>query len=447
MASISSLGVGSNIDLQSMLTKLMAAESVPLTTIGTKISGINNKISVYGSIQSKLDALKSAAETLEFPSRLSAVAASSSNSKALGVTANSNAALGQYSVEVTQLATAQKDVSSAFATGTTFGDGSLSFSVAGDASTHEISISDGDSLAQVSAKINAGNFGVTASIISATDGDHLILSSNKTGAGNTFSFTRTGAAASSGTVQIETKNATLSVEAKNAEMTIDGLTVSSSTNTFSNAINGLTFTALDKGQSTINVSTDSDKITSAVQSFVDAYNAVVSYIKTNSSYDATTKTGQALSGDSTARTILSTLNSTRTTTPGALSSATLKSLTDLGVSIDSSGLMSLDKTKLTSAISASASDVNTAINAFGASFSDSVTNLLSSSGTVTSRVNSLNTLLKRTTDSQETLALRIANIEKRYRAQFTAMDTLINSMTTTSGYLTQQFAAFTKSSS
>lgn len=450
MASISSLGVGSNIDLQSMLTKIMAAESAPIKTIGTKIANINNKISVYGTLKSKLDALRSAAETLEFPSRLSAIAATSSDANVLGATATVNATVGQYSINVTQLASAQKDVSPAYEANTVFGAGKLTFTIAGDAATHDVNIADGDSLSTIGDKINSANLGITATVISGTQGDRLILTGAKSGAGNTFSFTSTVPAPNSpstGSPQtaLENKDTTLSISAKNGEMTIDGIKVSSSTNTFANTVKGLTLNVLSEGKSTVNVKNDSEKITSAVQTFVDAYNAAVSFLKTNSAYDTTTKTGQALSGDATVRSILGSLSSARITTPAALSSASIKTLSGIGVSIQQNGLMSLDTTKLKNAISASADDVNKVINAYGKSFGDSVSNLLNTTGTVSNRVNSLNSLLKSTTASQDALVLRVANIEKRYRSQFSSLDTLLSSMTKTSSYLSQQFAALSSS--
>lgn len=450
MASISSLGVGANIDLQSMLTKIMAAESIPLTALGTKISTINNKISVYGTLKSKLDTLRSAAETLEFPSRLSAITATSSNANAIGATAISGAAVGQYAINVTQLASAQKDVSPAYEANTVFGAGTLTFTIAGDAATHNIDIAAGDTLSQISEKINAANLGIGATVIAGTQGDRLVLTGAKSGSSNTFSFTSSVPASNSpttGTPQLllENKDVALSVAARNAEMTIDGIGVSSSTNTFADTIKGLTLNVLAEGQSTVNVKTDSAKITTAVQAFVDAYNASVSFIKTNSAYDTETKTGQALSGDSTVRSIIGALNSARTTIPAELSSATFKTLSEIGVSIQQTGLMSLDTTKLNNAISTSASDVNKTINAYGKSFGETVRGLFDTSGSVSARVDGLKSLLKSSTTSQDALTLRIAGIEKRYRAQFTALDSLISSMTTTSGYLTQQFAALSAS--
>jgi flagellar hook-associated protein 2 len=128
--------------------------------------------------------------------------------------------------------------------------------------------------------------------------------------------------------------------AQNAEMTIDGIAVSSSTNSFSSAIEGLTLTAVKLGQSNITVQNDATKITAAVQAFVDSYNAVATLIKSNTGYNAATKTGQPLNGDSASRSILESLGSSRTTVPASLSAATFKTLADLGVTVQQSGLLS-----------------------------------------------------------------------------------------------------------
>ena len=111
MATTSSLGVGTGIDLESMLTKIIAAEKSPITRIETKISEANTRISVYGTLKSKLDALQSAAETLQFPSRLSAIKATSSDPAVVGANATYASSVGSYGVEVTQLASAQKSFS------------------------------------------------------------------------------------------------------------------------------------------------------------------------------------------------------------------------------------------------------------------------------------------------------------------------------------------------
>ncbi len=455
MTTTSSLGIGAGVDLQSMLSTIMAAERAPITALEKKITTTNSKISLYGDLSSKLDALRTAGNTLQFPSQLSATTAVSSDKTVLTASAAFYATPGSYAVNVTQLATAQKSFSYAYDTGTTFGQGSLSFTVGGVAQP-VIDLTDQASytLQEIGAKINDANMGVTATVISGTDGDRLILTGNKTGAGNDFSFTSTIAAPDSvpsGTTQhaltdLDTSPGLAVSSAADAIISIDGVEVSSDTNTFSNAIGGLTFTALKAGSSaTVTVQTDATKIEDAVQNFVDSYNAVVKLIKDNSDYDLTTKTAELFNGDSAARGIRDVLTNARSTIPSELSGASIKTLSALGVTIQQNGLLSLDSTTLQQAIETVPDDVTTAIAAYGKSFSDAVNNMMGATGLLTSRVSSLNTSVDRYEDNVTSLENRVALIEKRYRAQFTSLDTLLSSMQTTSSYLTQQLANLSSS--
>lgn len=454
MATTSSLGIGSGVDLQSMLTKLMAIERAPIDTLTTRITAANSKISLYGTLKSKLDALKTAADTLQFPSRLSAIAATSSDTTVLGATADFTAATGSYAVNVTRLATAQKSFTQAYDVGTTFGQGTLDFVVGG--TPHSIDLTDQSSytLQEILGKINDADIGVKATIVSGTAGDRLILTGAETGAANSFSFTTTIAppdSVPSGSPQpsldaLDTAPELATSVAQDGEITVDGISVTSSSNTFSGAVNGLTFTAVKLGSATVTVNTDSAKIVAAAQALVDSYNATVTLVKSNSSYDQATKTAQALNGDSAARSLLTVLTNTRTTVPSELSSATYQSLAELGITIQQSGQLALDTTTLKAAISTSAGDVTKTLGAYGKAFSDSIDAMLSTGGLVTNRVDSLNTSVKTYKDSQAALEIRVAAIEKRYRAQFTALDKLVSSMQTTSSYLTQQLAALTASS-
>lgn len=450
MATTSSLGIGAGVDLQSMLSSIMAAERAPITALEKKITTTNSKISLYGELRSKLDALRTASNTLQFPSQLSAITATSSDSTALSATAAFYASPGSYAVNVTQLATAQKSFSHAYDTGTSFGQGSLSFTVGGVAQP-VIDLTDQASytLQEIGAKINNANMGITATVIAGTDGDRLVLTGNKTGEDNDFSFTTTIAAPDSvpsGTPQaalsdLDTAPGLAVSSAANAEITIDGVAVSSDTNTFANAIGGVTFTALKSGSSaTITVQTDGTKIKDAVQKFVDSYNSVVTKIKENSTYDLSTKTGKLFNGDSSARAIRESLSNARGTIPSELSGASIKTLSELGVRIQQDGLLSLDTSVLNQAISTSASDVTTTIAAYGKALSDTVSNIMGENGLLSNRVNSLNTSVDRYEDNVASLENRVALIEKRYRAQFTSLDTLLSSMQTTSSYLTQQLA-------
>ncbi len=452
----SSLGIGAGVDLQSMLSSYMAAERAPITALEKKIATSNSKISLYGELRSKLDALRTASNTMQYPSQLSAITATSSDSTALSASAAFYATSGTYAVNVTHLATAQKSFSYAYDAGTSFGQGSLSFTVGGVAQP-VIDLTDQASytLQEIGAKINDANMGVTATVISGTDGDRLILTGNKTGAANDFQFSTTipaPASVPSGGPQqpaldaLDTSVGLAVSSATNAEITIDGVTVSSDTNTFANAIGGVTFTALKEGSSaTVTVATDGSKIKDAVQKFVDSYNSVVTLIKENSTYDFSTKTGKLFNGDSSARAIRDALGNARSTVPSELSDASIKTLSELGIRIQQDGLLSLDTSVLNQAISTSSSNVMTTIAAYGKSLSDSVSNMMGENGLLSNRVDSLNTLVDRYEDNVAALETRVAAIEKRYRAQFTSLDKLLSSMQTTSSYLTQQLTKLSSS--
>jgi flagellar hook-associated protein 2 len=452
MATTSSLGIGTGVDLQSMLTKLMAAERAPIDVLTSRITTANSKISLYGTLKSKLDALKTAADTLQFPSRLSAITATSGDTTVLGATADFTASAGSYAVSVTQMATAQKSFTQAYDVGTTFGQGTLDFVVGG--TPHSIDLTDQSSytLQDILGKINDADIGVTATIVSGTAGDRLILTGSETGSTKGFTFTTTIAPPDSvppGTPQasldaLDTAPELATAIAQDGIITVDGIPVTSSSNTFTSAVSGLTFTAVKLGSTSVTVQTDSSKIVAAAQALVDSYNATVTLVKSNSSYDQATKTAQALNGDSAARSLLTALTNTRTTIPSELSSATYQSLAELGISVQQSGLLTLDTATLKTAISTSASDVTQTLVAYGKSFSDSITAMLNTGGLITNRVDSLNTSVKNFKDSQAALEIRVAGIEKRYRAQFTALDKLVSSMQTTSSYLTQQLAALAK---
>ena len=453
MATTSSLGIGTGVDLQSMLTSILAAERTPITVANTKISATNAKISLYGTLKSKLDALQTASDTLRFPSKLSAISATSSDSTVVGANAAFNAAIGSYSLDVKQLASAQKSFSNSYTSGTTFDSGQLTFTVGGIVAT-PIDLTGPATLQEVGAQINSAKVGVTATVITSGDGSQrMILTGDKSGSGNGFSLVSTatpsGSQSSLGIFDDLTAQEILDgtdtlqrSEAKDAEMTIDGISVSSSTNSFSSSIEGLTLTAVKLGQSKVTVQNDATKITAAVQAFVDSYNDVASLIKNNSGYNATAKTSQPLNGDSASRSILESLGSARTTIPDSLSAATFKTLADLGVTIQQSGLLSLDSSKLSNAISTSASEAVKTLNAYGESFGTKVVELQGIGGAFSNRLSSLNATVKRDQDRVAALEVRVELIEKRYRAQFTALDKYVNAMQTTSSALTQQLAQF-----
>lgn len=451
MASISSLGVGSGLDLETMVTKLMSAERAPIDALTTKITATQARISLFGTLSTKLSALQTAADTLQFPSRLAATKATSGDTTVVTATSAFGAAAGTYGIEVTQLASAQKSFTQEYTAGTTFSPGSLSFTVAGTPAS-VIDFNDPGktsyTLDEVRDKINAAKIGVTATVINTTNGgQRMVLTGDNSGAANNFSLTA-GLTASGGQANLDGANFDTSTAglaratAQDGLIKIDGVAVSSTTNVFTN-IAGLSITANKVSPpgvpTSLKVETDSDKVVSAVKALVDAYNGISSTIKSNSAYNSSTKTAQPLNGDFAARTISSGLSNVRSSIPPELSSATYKTLSELGVSITQTGQLTLDETKLRQVIGKSPADALTTLQAYGKAFSDSVGGMLNNGGIVTQRVSSLNNAVKIYTDNQAALEVRMVTIEKRFRAQFTAMDQLVAQFKATSGTLSQIF--------
>ena len=448
MTTTTSLGIGTGVDLNTMLSKIMAAERQPIDALNTKIAGTTTKLTTFGVLKSALSTLQSAVETLADPRKLSALSATSSEATKVTASTSVSASAGSYAVNVSTLASAQKSFSNAFSTGATFGQGSLEFSVNGTPQSIPLNDQTSYTLQDIRAKINAANIGVTASVISGSAGDRLVFSGSTTGAASAFTLTVTSGTATAPAADLsalagfdETTPGLARATAQDASLTIDGVLVTSASNTITDAVNGVTLKLLDTGASTISIQGDSATINEAVSAFVGAYNALNSIIKQNSTYDAATKTAKPLNGESTVRSIQGALNSSRTTVPAALAGATFQTLSELGISVQQDGSLSVDSAKLTSAITNSSGEVQKTLTAYGSAIKDTLTGLLDAQGVVAGRINGLNSSLKSHNDNIAKLETRIAVIEKRYRAQFVALDSLMSRMQTTSSYLTQQLSS------
>jgi flagellar hook-associated protein 2 len=461
MATYSSLGVGAGLDLQTLLSKLMDAERTPVRQLESRIAATNTKISSYGTLQSKLDGLKAASDTLKFESSLVAKTATSTDSSVATATASASALNGSYTLEVSQLASTQKSFSAAFNANQTFGSGTLTFSINGSPTT-AIDITGSDNTLQgIGAQINAANVGVKATVIASSDGSQrMVFTSDKTGADQSFTLSSSipavapfggGTAVSLGDFD-ETTDGLARKVASDAMVKIDGISVSSSSNTFEAALPGVSFTVSKASTvdtpaiSTLTIGNNDEKIVAAVQAFVDAYNAVSTNVTQNTGYDSVKKAGKAFSGDFAVRSVMDDLRNARSTEPAGVSSSVFKTLNDLGISVQQSGALSLDSTKLKEKLAAASGDVIKTLNAYGDAFSSSLSGTLSTGGAFASRVDGLNSSVQRYQDSITALEVRLAQTERRYRAQFTALDKYVSAMQSTGSYLSQQLSSLQKSS-
>jgi len=484
---ISNLGIGSGIDLASLLDQLTQSEQIPLTAITQQQQSYQTKLSAYGQLQSMLGAFQASANQLSNPSFFQATTASSSSTSVLSATGSNTAATGNYAVNVTQLAQAQSLVSkgqssqtTAIGTGTVHIDfGSItggtldsnpssptygtytgaSFTANSGSTGVDIKIdSTNNTLQGVADAINKANAGVTASIINDGSGTpyRLVLNSNNTGATNSvrLSVNETdGGSALSNLVAYDpagTQNMQQTVEAQNAKLTVNNIAIQSGTNTVTGAVAGVTMNLAQTGTSNVTVQRDTSSIVSGVQAFVAAYNNLQNTAASLSAYDPGTQTGSPLTGDTTLRVIQSQLRGVLNTPQ---TGNALTNLTQVGITFQNDGTMALDTSKLTTALNNNTGAVaslfgNTdGTSGYGNQIGTLVKNLTSSTGALTTATAGINSTLKELGNQYTATQTQINTTIANYRKQFQQLDVLMSQMQSTSSYLTQQFAAMNNTSS
>ena len=560
---ISSAGLGSGLDVNSIVTGLMNVEKRPLINVTSQKTSYESKISAYGTLKSALSTFQTSVGGLSSVAKFNAQTVTSANTSAITATSNGSATIGDYAVTVSQLAKSQKLALGGFAnTSDVVGTGTLtisfgtftpeviapptpsSFTPNVAKSSINITIdSSNNTLAGVRDAINASNTSVSATIVNDGTSNRLVITSKDTGEVNSLKITvaddDTNSLDASGLSRLaydpqatvgNGKNLSQVQEAKNALLTIDGIDIVKASNTISDAIEGVTLNLLATTATSVSlgVASNKDAVKTSVTSFVDAFNKLDTTLRSLTKYDETGKASGVLLGEAAARTIANQIRAVMTRT--IANGNTIDSLNQIGVTFQPDGKLALDSTKLDNvmtssfssisalfAASASATDplvsyagstnktkegtyavtvsqlgtntvnaqgtINGATatgnltNLVGAPGNDSeglnikiaggalgargtvtftlgyaaqldrlLTGLLSDEGILASRTSGITDSIKRLDKQAEALNVRLASIEARYRAQFTRLDTLLSSMSTTSAFLTQQIASINANS-
>lgn len=462
MPTITSGGVGSGIDVAGLVSKLVDAEYAPAETrLAVKEAGLQARLSGFGLIKAALDKLKSAVTALGASDLFSINKASSADDKMYSATADSTAVAGTYAVEVTALATAQKLTSGAFAAPTTVvGTGSLTVAIG--AKTATLTIDDSNkSLAGIRDAINAARgtdgkpLGVTATLVTSTGaveaaGTYLVLTSTTTGAGNTISLTQTGGDGGLAAVQytiggVPPNALTQTQAAANSVVKVDGLTYSSASNTVTGALTGVTLNlkATTTTSVALSVASDVSGVQPKLQALVDAYNGLVGVIKEQGGYNAAAKKGGPLTGDSALRNVMGQLRQALSG-QAAVASGLPTAASDIGIGIDAAGKLTLDAAKLNTRLTADPSAVAGVLGGdtgLTKRLSGVLDGYLGATGVLKARTDGIDRQLSDITDRREALLFRTEALQKRYLAQFNALDSLISGLQTTGSYLSQQLAS------
>lgn len=462
MASITSAGLGSGLDIEGIISKLVAVESQPLNSLAIKEAGYQAKISAFGALKGALSALQTTAKTLAMGTTFTGKSAASSDSTVLTASATSTAAAGSYSISVTQLAKfhAVRSDTNFAATTDTFNTGTLSIAIGGGTAV-DITIDSGNNtLAGIRDAINDADAGVTASIINDGTTNRLVLASKTSGSVGaiTVAVTDSGSGGTHALTTLASASLVTTQTADDANLTINGIAITRSSNTITDAVDGLTLnlakgTLASPGTATVTVAQNTGTVTAAVNAFVKAYNDAITQIKSSTAYDAANKRASVLTGDGTARSIQSRLGSLVQAEVTGVAGGIAR-LSDIGISVKADGTLVTDSSKLSAAIADPDKDVAALFSqttsgneGIAVRFNTLLDSFVGTSGLIASRTDGITASIKDLGKRAEALQTRLLSIEKRYRAQFTALDSLIASMNQTSQYLTQQLANLPSSSS
>ncbi|MCX2842518.1 flagellar filament capping protein FliD [Microbulbifer thermotolerans] len=448
MATISSLGIGSGLDLNGLLDDLESAERQQLTPIVAQQQSYQAKISAFGQLESALDSLRQAALELSEADGFTDVKSSLSG-EALSATVGDEAVVGSYEIEVTQRARNYSIATEGVADKEALlGAGTIQFTFASDsgpsggAAEVEVTAED-SSLEGIRDAINAADIGVVASIIN--DGSdqpyRLVLSSAETGTEAAIA-----SVAFSGDLQSSLNtDGTTEVEAQDAKLKVNGIDITSQSNRVEDAIQGITLDLEDTGSVSLEITRDTAAIEGKISGFVSAYNNLQDTISSLTSYDQETGSAGVLIGNVTVQSVESRLRNTLTDV--LTSSGTFNSLSDLGITLEVDGTLTLDEEALGDLVAEQLSDLTHFFA--GVADEDGLADrldtvlgaMLDEDGTLDSATSGLESSIERLQERYEDTEARIDSTIERYRTQFTQLDLLITQMNTTSTYLTQQFEA------
>jgi flagellar hook-associated protein 2 len=472
---ITSPGVGSSLNVSSIVSALMQVERVPLDKLVAQKASFDARISSLGSIKSSLSSFQTTLTTLSSSANFQASTALSANTAVVGATSTSGAVVGDYSLEVTQLAQSQKIVAAGQADSTAAIGGGTSTTLTIDLGTisggtfdavtgtysgatfaananpafNVVIDSTNNTLEGIRDAINTAKGGVTATIVNdgdATNPYRLVLSSTASGLDESIRIAVSGETAISDLLAQDpaaTQNLSQTVSAQNANFSVDGIAITKASNTVTDVIQGVTLSLAGLSSGTpvnVAVSQNADSTKEAVQSFVDAYNAFSKEIKDQTSSGVGGTTVGALASDQATRQLLSSIRTELGQAVTGIAGAN-KSLSSIGVAFQTDGTLALDEAKLATAMQSDSLNVEelfSSADGYATRLDVVVSEMLAFNGTIDLRTDAYKDRVSNLEDRQFTLESRLDRTEARLRARFTALDVLLSSMNATTSGLSQQ---------
>jgi flagellar hook-associated protein 2 len=473
---ISSAGIGSGIDVNSIVSQLLALERKPIDLLSATKTKLDAQLSSYGKLQASLGAVRDAARALTDASAWTPTTVASSDAAAVSAISSGSSPPGNYAVEVTRLAAAQSATTVTIPTpASVVGTGTLTIEMGQwftdppdftpNAGTNSISITIGpgeDTLTAIRDKINAAGAGVAASIVNDATGSRLAIRSKESGEENGFrisvadddgngsdtsglSMLAFNPAGSSSMVQAQA--------AANAVLTINNIPINSASNTLTDVLDGLTVrvSRLTTGPVDLSVNRDNETIKKTITTFAEAYNGLVKLMREQTAYDENAKTAGTLQGDSTAVGLMNKLRTMVGSNSGATTAFTR--LSDVGLDPQRDGTLTINASKLDSALGRiddlkaffSRDEDGTASDGFGTMLRQFADLTLGADGAISTRQDSLRTRIEGISDRTTQMEDRLLLTEKRLRDQYTKLDSNMAALSSLQAYVSQQVTQWNRS--
>ena len=468
MATISSPGIGSGLDIRSIVSQLIALEKQPLTAMKVQAATVEAKISSFGQTKSMVSALSDAASTLNSLTTFNAVATTSSNTAVATATSIGGTAVNSFSVKVDSLAKAQSTASAALLpVGGALGAGTLrlqlgrwtvvpaSFTPQVGVAPVDITVSASDTITDVASKINGAKAGVSATVLNDASGQRLLLRSTSTGEAAGFQLSvltdADGVPTDSGGLSRAVVGTTVPKYGADAKIQVNGIPVSSATNIFNDVVSGVTVTAVapNDASAEVTVAPDRSAVANAISKFVTAYNAINDSLNEQTKYDPATKAAGLLQGDPFA---IGLQNALRGLLQSTTAGSAYKRLADIGITQALGGDLMVDNTKLTAALANGdevkklfkADNGNAATNGVAVKFKAFTAGLLSVSGLFSSTDASLKRSLAANARDQGKLNAKITRDEAALNQRYSALDVQLSSLNALNAYVVQQVKQWNK---
>ena len=442
---ITASGVGSGIDIESIVSQLMTLERQPLVALQRRESDTRAQISAYGSLKSAVSSFQDVMQDLSTLDAFRIFQSDSSDEGVMSASADGAAAAGIYNLDVSRLAQHHKLGSDAFSETQVFGGSAGDeFTLTSGTESVVVDLSAAKTLSEIRDAVNsaADNPGVTATILNVGGGDQrLILTADESGYEERIQISFAGGLAASSfnfaTTNQDSLGARLTDLAElDAAYSIDGFALTSASNNITSVIDGLAIELKGEGSATLNVTRDSTAIEESAKAFVDAYNNIFSTIDT--------LRADQLAGDSTLLGIERQMRGIINTAPTGLTGS-YNALSQLGIKTDrDTGQLALNSSEFTEALDTDFAAVAELFandnQGYAFRFDLLADSMLDDAGLIDNRVDGLNTRVRRLETDQAELERRLDLREVALRRQYAALDQLVGSLQSTSTFLLQNFS-------